>query len=158
MAVTKYPLGVNYDYPLILKKLLLTPLDYAPSQEIIYAGRRVYDYRGYYKRLNRLASGLSRLGVTRSSLVAVLDYNSHRYLECLFAIPMMGATLPMLQDLSLSATDLNRIAGFTINTLDPVGLAVLVSAGRRFSSFAVPAIKGALVGILLRGVLHLAIF
>jgi len=93
MAVTKYPLGVNYDYPLILKKLLLTPLDYAPTQEIIFGGRRVYDYRGYVRRLNSLASGLNRLGVTRESMVAVLEYNSHRYLECLFAIPMMGATL-----------------------------------------------------------------
>ena len=71
---------------------------------------------------------------------------------------MMGTTLPMLQDQTLSALDLNRIAGFTINALDPVALAVLVSAGGRFSAFAVPAIKGALFGILLRGLLHLAIF
>jgi spore maturation protein SpmB len=71
---------------------------------------------------------------------------------------MMGATIPLLQDHLMSATDLNRIAGFTINTLDPVGLAVLVSAGKRFAGFALPAIKGALAGILLRGVLHLMIF
>jgi hypothetical protein len=64
----------------------------------------------------------------------------------------------MLQDHTMSATDLNKVAGFTINTLDPVGVAVLVSAGRRFSVFAVPAIKGSLVGILVRGLLHLAIF
>lgn len=71
---------------------------------------------------------------------------------------MMGTTLPMLQDQTMSALDLNRIAGFTINTLDPVGLAVLVSAGPRFAAFAVPAIKGSLFGILVRGVLHLFIF
>ena len=71
---------------------------------------------------------------------------------------MMGATIPMIQDHSMSAHDLNRIAGFTINTLDPVGLAVLVTAGRRFSAFAMPAVKGALVGILVRGILHLLIF
>lgn len=71
---------------------------------------------------------------------------------------MMGTTLPMLQDQTMSVLDLNRIAGFTINTLDPVGLAVLVSAGPRFSAFAVPAIKGALFGILVRGVLHLLVF
>lgn len=71
---------------------------------------------------------------------------------------MMGTTLPLLQDQTMTALDLNRIAGFTINTLDPVGLAVLVSAGKRFSAFAVPAIKGALIGILVRGVLHLVIF
>jgi len=71
---------------------------------------------------------------------------------------MMGATIPMLQDHTLAAADLNRIAGFTINTLDPVGLAVLVTAGRRFAACAGPAVKGALVGILLRGVLHLLVF
>ena len=71
---------------------------------------------------------------------------------------MMGATIPMLQDHTMSALDLNRIAGFTINTLDPVGLAVLVSAGKRFSAFAVPACKGALVGILVRGIVHLCVF
>ncbi len=71
---------------------------------------------------------------------------------------MMGTTLPMLQDQSMTALDLNRIAGFTINTLDPVGLAVLVSAGRRFGAFAMPAVKGALFGILVRGILHLVIF
>ena len=58
----------------------------------------------------------------------------------------------------MTALDLNRIAGFTINTLDPVGLAVLVSAGPRFSAFAVPAIKGAVFGILVRGVVHLFLF
>ena len=71
---------------------------------------------------------------------------------------MMGTTLPMLQDQTMTALDLNRIAGFTINTLDPVGLAVLVSAGPRFSAFVMPAVKGALFGILVRGVLHLIIF
>lgn len=71
---------------------------------------------------------------------------------------MMGATIPMIQDHSMTASDLNKIAGFTINTLDPVGLAVLVSSGKRFAAFAVPAVKGSLVGILVRGILHLVIF
>ena len=71
---------------------------------------------------------------------------------------MMGTTLPMLQDQTLTALDLNRIAGFTINTLDPVGLAILVSAGPRFTAFALPAIKGALLGILVRGIVHLLVF
>ena len=71
---------------------------------------------------------------------------------------MMGTTLPMLQDQTMSALDLNRIAGFTINTLDPVGFAVLMTAGPRFARFAMPAAKGALLGILVRGVAHLVIF
>ena len=71
---------------------------------------------------------------------------------------MMGTTLPMLQDQTMTALDLNRIAGFMINTLDPVGFAVLTTAGPRFAAFVMPAIKGSLIGILVRGVLHLVIF
>lgn len=95
---------------------------------------------------------LSLVGISASAVLAIIT----KYIAG--GTAMMGATIPMLQDHTLSALDLNRIAGFTINTLDPVGLAVLVSAGKRFSAFAVPAIKGALVGILVRGILHLLIF
>jgi fatty-acyl-CoA synthase len=42
---------------------------------------------------SRLASALSMLGVKPGSTVAVMDWDSHRYLECFFAVPMMGAVL-----------------------------------------------------------------
>jgi spore maturation protein SpmB len=71
---------------------------------------------------------------------------------------MMGTTIPLLQDHSLTALDLNKIAGLTINPIDPVALAVLVSSGKRFAAFVMPAIYGALFGIATRGVLHLMIF
>ena len=95
---------------------------------------------------------LSLAGISASAVLAIMT----KYIAG--GTAMMGATIPMLQEHTLSALDLNRIAGFTINTLDPVGMAVLVSAGRRFSAFALPAIKGALVGILVRGIVHLCIF
>jgi spore maturation protein SpmB len=95
---------------------------------------------------------LSLVGISSSSVLSIIT----KYIAG--GTAMMGATIPMLQDHLMSSTDLNKIAGFTINTLDPVGLAVLVSAGKRFSAFAVPAIKGSLVGILVRGILHLVIF
>lgn len=71
---------------------------------------------------------------------------------------MMGATMPMIQDGTMSVAELNRIAGFTINTFDPVGIAVLASSGKRVAAFVVPAAKGALVGIVIRGAIHLAVF
>jgi len=71
---------------------------------------------------------------------------------------MMGATIPMIQDQSMTVTDLNKIAGFTINPLDPVGVAVLVMAGKRFAAFSMPAIKGAIVGLLVRALIHLTVF
>jgi len=40
-----------------------------------------------------LASGLTALGVRPGDTVAVMDWDSHRYLECFFAVPMMGAVL-----------------------------------------------------------------
>jgi len=82
-----------YSYPLIIKQLLHAPLLYAPDQEIVYRDRMRYTYRDLFNRINRLASALSSLGVGRGDTVAVMDWDSHRYLECFFAVPMMGAIL-----------------------------------------------------------------
>jgi fatty-acyl-CoA synthase len=40
-----------------------------------------------------LAGALTALGVKPGDRVAVLDWDSHRYLECFFAVPMIGAVL-----------------------------------------------------------------
>lgn len=82
-----------YTYPLLIKQLLHAPLAIAPDQEISYQGKRRYTYREFRRRIGRLASGLSGLGVEAGHTVAVMDWDSHRYLECFFAVPMMGAVL-----------------------------------------------------------------
>lgn len=82
-----------YQFPLLIKQLLLTPLAIAPEQEISYQGRLRYTYRDLRQRIGRLASGLAGLGVESGHTVAVMDWDSHRYLECFFAVPMMGAVL-----------------------------------------------------------------
>ena len=82
-----------YDYPLTLDHLLHTALTSAPSREIVYATRSRYGYRELRRRIGRLAAGLASLGVERGATVAVMDWDSPRYLECFFAIPMMGAVL-----------------------------------------------------------------
>jgi spore maturation protein SpmB len=71
---------------------------------------------------------------------------------------MMGVTLNLLKEGAITVQELNRMAGFITNPCDLVGVAVLISAGTRCASIARPAIAGAVVGILLRGVLHLLIF
>ena len=71
---------------------------------------------------------------------------------------MMGVTLDLLKQGSISTVELNRMAGFLTNPCDIVGVAVLISAGARCASVVRPAIAGAAVGILLRGVLHLLMF
>jgi fatty-acyl-CoA synthase len=93
MAEKGYQLGEFYQYPLIIKKLLNTPLIYSPDQEIVYSDRHRYTYTDLNKRIARLANGLAGLGIGRGDTVAVFDYDSHRFLECFFAIPMMGAVL-----------------------------------------------------------------
>ena len=82
-----------YNYPLLIKQLLHTPLAVAPEQEITYQGKIRYTYRTLRNRIGRLASGLADLGVEAGQTVAVMDWDSHRYLEAFFAIPMMGAIL-----------------------------------------------------------------
>ena len=82
-----------YDYPLLIKHLLHTPLATVPEQEIVYRDIYRYTYRTLRQRIGRLASGLAGLGVRSGETVAVMDWDSHRYLECYFAVPMMGAVL-----------------------------------------------------------------
>jgi fatty-acyl-CoA synthase len=87
------PAPSAYAYPLLIKHLLHTPLAHAPNQEIVYRGQKRLTYRTLGERISRLANGLNRLGALHGSTVAVMDWDSHRYLECYFAIPMMGAVL-----------------------------------------------------------------
>ncbi|MDR1709454.1 MAG: fatty acid--CoA ligase [Candidatus Accumulibacter sp.] len=82
-----------YAYPLLIKQLLHTPLAIAPGREITYLGKIRYDYRALRERIGRLASGLAGLGVEAGQTVAMMDWDSHRYLEAFFAVPMMGAIL-----------------------------------------------------------------
>ncbi len=82
-----------YPYPLLIKQLLLSGPRYAPEQEIHYADRSSYRYTDLVERIYRLANALKAAGVGPGDTVAVLDWDTPRYLECFFAIPMMGAVL-----------------------------------------------------------------
>lgn len=85
--------GESYSYPLLVKHLLRTPLQIAPEQEIVYRNSRRYTYRTLAERVSRLASALTSKGLQQGKTVAIMDWDSHRYLECYFAIPMLGAIL-----------------------------------------------------------------
>ena len=93
MAEKSYRPGESYQYPLLIKKILMTPLAYSPNQEIIYRDKFRYTYRDFNTRIHKLANALAGLGVKEGDTVCVFDYDSHRYLECFFAVPMMGAVL-----------------------------------------------------------------
>jgi fatty-acyl-CoA synthase len=93
MAEKIYRPGEYYDYPLIIKKLLQDPLIKSPNREIVYGDRQRYTYKDLKRRIGKLANGLTGLGTAAGDTIAVFDYDSHRYLECFFAVPMIGAVL-----------------------------------------------------------------
>ncbi len=82
-----------HDYQLLIKNLLFCPVVNNPEQEIVYRGTSRYTYRQLHQRVKRLASALTALGVKPGDTVAIMDWDSHRYLECFFAVPMIGAVL-----------------------------------------------------------------
>ena len=82
-----------YTYPLLIKNLLAYPVVNNPDQEIVYRDQLRFDYRTLRERICRLANALTKLGVKPGDTVAVMDWDSHRYLECFFAVPMIGAVL-----------------------------------------------------------------
>ncbi|MFL9863098.1 fatty acid--CoA ligase [Paraburkholderia fungorum] len=82
-----------YAYPLLIKQLLLTPFVQAQDEEIVYRDQFRMTYATLRERIARLANGLNQLGVRHGSTVGVMDWDSHRYLESYFAVPMMGAVL-----------------------------------------------------------------
>ena len=82
-----------YEYPLLIKQLFLSPLSNNPDQEIVYRDQLTITYKTWQERVRRLANALIAIGVQQGSTVAVMDFDSHRYLEAYYAVPMMGAVL-----------------------------------------------------------------
>ena len=104
------PTPSAYTYPLLIKQLLHGPMVRSPEQEIVYRDLRRRTFREFRERIGRLASGLTRIGVDQGDVVAVLEWDSDRYHECYFAIPMMGAVLQTV-NVSLIPEDV----AYTIN-------------------------------------------
>jgi fatty-acyl-CoA synthase len=88
------PTDEAYAYPLLIKQLLLSSQRYGVGREIVggHNGTR-YSYAEFYQRVQKLANVLTEAGVKAGDVVAVLDWDTPRYLECFFAIPMIGAVL-----------------------------------------------------------------
>ncbi len=82
-----------YEYPLLIKRILEQSLKYEPNNEIVYRDIMRYNYFDLNSRVRKLANALTKLGVNAGDTVAVIDFDSHRYLELYFAIPMIGAVL-----------------------------------------------------------------
>ncbi|MET0951189.1 MAG: fatty acid--CoA ligase, partial [Pseudomonas sp.] len=87
------PADGAYQYPLLIKRLLMSGSRYEKTREIVYRDTVRYTYPELSERICRLANVLTAAGVKAGDTVAVMDWDSHRYLECMFAIPMIGAVI-----------------------------------------------------------------
>ena len=83
----------NGDYPLIVRNLLPTANRSTVAGEIVDASGLRFTYPQFEERVARLAGALAACGVKQGETVAVLDWDTHRYLECFYAIPSMGCVL-----------------------------------------------------------------
>ena len=77
-----------YDYPLLIKQLLNRAKTVSQDQEIVYSDKKRFTYADFFKRINQLANVLANLNLDAGDVIAVMDWDSHRYLESYFAIPM----------------------------------------------------------------------
>ena len=93
LAALPFAAPLACDPPLTIGDILYHGVARAPQQQIVYGTTSRYTYATLSERVGRLASALAALGVKRGSTVAVMDWDSPRYLEAFFAVPMMGAVL-----------------------------------------------------------------
>ncbi|MFI3048954.1 fatty acid--CoA ligase [Pseudomonas coronafaciens] len=107
------PADGAYQYPLLIKRLLLSGSRYEKTREIVYRDSVRYTYATLNERICRLANALTAAGVKAGDTVGVMDWDSHRYLECMFAIPMIGAVIHTV-NVRLSAEQI----AYTINHAD----------------------------------------
>ena len=86
-----------------------------PGDRLSRPRRRTY--REFRERIGRLASGLTQIGVDQGDVVAILEWDSDRYHECYFAIPMMGAVMQTVnvslipEDIAYTIIDTRRDDG-----------------------------------------------
>ena len=82
-----------YNYPLLIKQLLISPLSSNPEQEIVDNENQRYNYKRLNTNIHTLANALRELGIKKGDTIGVMAWDTIRYLEFFFTIPMMGAIL-----------------------------------------------------------------
>ena len=87
------PAEEAYSFPLTIGHLLDSVIVSSGDRQIVYREQVRFNYRELRQRIGRLASVLTGLGAHEGMTIAMMDWDSHRYLEAYFAVPMMGAVL-----------------------------------------------------------------
>lgn len=84
---------VNYD--LTINNLLESAVKFNGDQEIVYNNKKI-SYNEFYKNVNNFAKNLLKIGVKKGDRIAILDYDTINYMYCYYSIPMIGATMHMV--------------------------------------------------------------
>jgi fatty-acyl-CoA synthase len=82
-----------HEFPLLIKQILKMPIAQASRKEIVYRGELRFSYPQFVARVTKLAGALTALGAKQGTRIGVMDWDSHRYLESYFAIPMLGSAI-----------------------------------------------------------------
>ena len=100
------------DVPLTTWLLIENSADHHGSTEVVSrmldGGVVRHTYAQIMARTHQLMHALDRMGLDRGDRVATLAWNTHRHLECYFAVPCTGRVLHTL-NLRLSPADLGYI-------------------------------------------------
>ncbi len=82
-----------HEPPMLIKSMLAQSLKYEPQREIVYRDLFRMNYTQFNRRVRQLANVLMGLDIKPGDMVAVFDWDSHRYLECFFGVTSYGAIL-----------------------------------------------------------------
>ncbi|MCO6497916.1 MAG: fatty acid--CoA ligase [Chitinophagaceae bacterium] len=104
------PTRSAYDPPMLIKSILEQSLKYEPDRAIHYRDLVQMNYRDLNKRICKLANALKSMGVKEGDVIGIIEFDSHRYLELYFAVPMIGAVMHTI-NYRLSPEQ----AGYTMN-------------------------------------------
>jgi len=91
--------------PLLVTDFIKRASKHYPRKVGIVDGKRRITYSEFGERVNRLSNALVSLGIQKGDKVAVVDTNSHRYLEQYYGIPQIGAILLPI-NIRLTAKDI----------------------------------------------------
>ena len=79
--------------PLLVTDFLKRAVKHYGKKIGIVDGSKRFTYAQFGERVNRLSNALMDLGIRKGDRVAVLDANSHRYMELYYGVPQIGAIL-----------------------------------------------------------------
>ena len=83
--------SIGYQYQLTLKCFLDYGMMFNPKQIIKYRDELEFTYEEHFERVKKLSNALKYLGIKPGDAVGMLEWDTYRYLEAHWAIPLYGS-------------------------------------------------------------------